>query len=360
MSKIEINLDSTALGSSACILDLVRTIIGELPQTENEIPTAYREKVLNIELVYGIAVHGFLDTMFKTKGHYPTARKKAEELFKIPSISHKKKLWMNDPKHMITTCYQVWSGYVESESTFEVLTTTIYCERCRGVGSVGNESEQDMSAALVCDKCRGTGTVDGPATEITFRIKYYEDDYIILHLCGTIDTIGKFKNGCYAIRDWKTTGSWDNDGYFEQYQLSRQLRFYTLACKLMAHSNPESLIGKVGSSHMGAFIDGIFLAPNANETKCKRSDVYSFSQKSLDAFQMTLDDKIQEISRAVKTGYLPKQGILNGACEAEPDGMRKFQKCKFWTICKSDDVVGGVLLKRDFIRKPFNPLAYNE
>src|SRR5271169_4919163 len=116
MSKqIEINLDSTALGSSACILNLIKTLIGELPDDSSPEPIvgAYREKAMNIELLYGICVHAFIDTMFKTSGHYPTAQKKAKELFTtIPHNPNPKKLWMSDHKHLWITCQQTWTDYI--------------------------------------------------------------------------------------------------------------------------------------------------------------------------------------------------------------------------------------------------------
>lgn len=362
---IEFNLDSTALGSSACILDLVRTVIGELPNpavvSSTESVGAYRERAMNIELVYGIAVHGFIDTMYKTGGHYPTAKMVAEKLLLLPNNPNKKKLWMNDPKHLIATCYNVWSQYVEEELTFEVLSVRQNCWWCKGEGSIRDKSlDNNICAPTICKHCKGLKTVEGPATEITFSIPYYEDKWIKVNLCGTIDTVGKFKNGCYAIRDWKTTGSWDTDTYFEQYELSRQLRLYRLACKLMTENYPNSVLGQVGATHMGAFIDGIFLDANANDVKCNRSDVFQYTSKQIDDFRRTLDDRILDISKAVETNYLPKQGILNGACEASPDGIRKFSKCRFWHVCKSNDNVASVLLNRDFKRQHFNPLKYNE
>lgn len=319
---ITINLDSTSLGSSGCILDLVRTLVGDVSTPELG---AYREKTLGPSLVYGIAVHKFIDTMYKTGGNFPLARDAAKKSFAIPCHSDDKKKWLRDEKHLITTCYVVWSHYIETDSSFEILSMP-----------------------------QGEGLPDGPSTEINFSLPYYKDDVIDLNLCGTIDTVGKFKNGCYAIRDWKTTSSWKSDTYFEQYELSRQLRLYTLACKLMAERYPDSIMGKIGATRMGAFIDGVFLKANANETECKRSEVFTYSDKQIAEFKETLDYKIQQLSMAIRFNHFPKQGILTGACE------KKFQHCRFWFACKNDDSVAEVLLKRDFTRKMYNPLAFNE
>lgn len=351
MLPIEINLDSTVLGKSGCMLNLVRNVLGEIPTDSNpeQLLGGYREKRLSCNLVYGIAVHAFLDQMFKTGGHYPTARKEAEEIFtRLDGIPNKKSAWLSDVKHMITTCFNVWNTYVMEDSTFEILQCKVKCPKCKGEGSFIDEEN-----TTTCSKCNGNKVIDGPASEITFSIPFFEDSIIKVNLCGTIDTVGKIINGCYAIRDWKTTSAWDNKGYFQQYELSRQLRMYRLACKIMSERYPDSIMGQIGATKMGAFIDGIFLKSNANDTVCARSDVYQYSDEDIKSFEHLLVDKIKQLSFAISSNYLPKEGILNGSCEG------KFSKCSFWNVCKSNDTVAKVLLNRDFIRKPFDPLAYN-
>lgn len=317
MSKINVNLDSTVLGTSACILNLKRSVLGEI---ENGQPTGgYREKLNGASMVYGIAVHKFIDTMYKTGGHYPTARTEAEKAFLIPKIENRKSAWLCDPKHLITTCFNLWTGFCETEGSFDLL--------------------------LLGDK---------PATEITFSIPFYEDDIVVVNLCGTIDKVGKFKNGCYAIGDWKTTSQYDTDSYFTQYELSRQLRIYTLACSLMAQREPESTLGRIGATSMGSFIDAVFLKPKANDVVVRRSDVFQYSDGELETFKEVLLMKCQQLSMAIMINHFPKEGILNGSCES------KWGKCKFWNCCKNNDTVAQVLLKRDFVQWNFSPLNYNE
>ena len=349
MSKITFNLDSTSLGSSGCIKDLVLTVIGDLAAPQDG---AYRERTMKINLVYGIAVHAFIDAMYKTGGHYPTARKKAEWcLDNIPWIPDAKKLWMNDKKHMLTTCYNTWYDYIlekEPSLNFDLITLPQKCIWCEGTKYVDS---------VDCPHCNRTGTLTGPATEVNFSLPYYEDDTIIVNLNGTIDRIGKFRGGNYCIPDWKTTGSWDNVGYFEQYELSRQLRFYTFALKLMAQREPESILGKIGATNVGTQIIGIFLKPNANENIVKGSDVMYLSDQ-MQSFKDLLDAKIQEISFHTRNFLvygipLPKQGILTGGCE------KKFDKCKFWDVCKSKENIAQILLGRNFIRKVYDPLRFN-
>ena len=321
MTPIELNLDSTVLGRSGCIKNLVQTIIGSV---ESPTEGGFSHPNLSVNLVYGIGVHKFLDLMYRTKGDYKIASDEAVKLFdKIPKIEDKKRPWLMSSIHLRTTCHMVWSSYVEEDATFEVI-------------ALG----------------------DKPATEQTFSFIYYEDQYVKINLCGTIDTVGRFKNGPYAIRDWKTTSANDEGYYFTQYEMSRQLRIYTIACKIMAQRYPDSILGKIGATHMGAFIDAIFLSKNPNDTTFARSDVFQYKQKQLDDFQLTLDGVCKRVSEAVKTGYIPKEGLVAGLCERS-FGDNKSAKCDFWVPCKLDGEVESVILRRDFIRKPFNPLAYN-
>jgi hypothetical protein len=314
MTKIEINIDSTSLGRSGCILHFYRHVVA-----------GYTHKALGASLLYGIGVHKFIDVMFQTNGLYPKAMEKALEMFRLPAVEDKKKEWLRNEIHFRAVCFNFWEQWIKEDPNFEVIL-----------------------------KPNGK-----PATEVTFSFKFYEDDYVIINLCGTIDSIGKFKNGCYAIRDFKTTASWNQPDYWKQYEMSRQLRLYTLACKIMAQREPDSVLGKIGAQKMGAFIDGIFLDPKANDTKFARSVVYQYGDNDIKQFEQLLVGVCKRISYATKTQELPKEGLVNGNCESKwSDGEKG--KCDFWNVCKSNIDVGNILLNRDFIRKPFNPLMYNQ
>jgi len=356
--KLTINLDATSLGHAACILDLYRTVVGSLDDSGMS-AGGYREKLSGASMTYGIAVHKFIDVAFKTNGDLPRARKLAHELFNtIPTKeASKTQQWIRDERHLDVVCFNLWNDYIVEDSNFQLLQLDLPCWLCRGTGTRIESIQTDTmlgEQVVTCPHCKGSKTLLQPATEVTFSIKYFEDDYIIINLCGTIDKIGKFKNGCYAIGDWKTTSSWDNEGYFQQFELSRQLRMYSLALKLMAAMHPDSVLGQLGRTQVGCFIDAIFLKKEPNDTKFERSDIFTIRPADLDAFQMTLDDKIKDISKAVKTGYLPKEGILNGSC------IRPYGKCTYWDVCRHGDQVADVLLKRDFNRVTFDPLKYNE
>jgi len=317
MNKIEINIDSTVLSAAGCIKHLILRTVGTL---DNGVPSGgYKEHSMGIKLVYGICVHKFVDIMYKTGGHYPSASKACLDMFHSLSIIHdKKSAHLSDTKHLLTTCYGVWS-FVESDSEFEVM--------------------------MLGDK---------PATEQTFRFVLYEDEFVIIYLCGTIDRIGKIRGGCFCIRDWKSTSSWDNNGYFHSYKMSKQLRIYTLACKYMARLHPDSVLGKIGATNMGAMIDAIFIKPSANENKIRSSEIFQYKDKELADFEETLQVVCRRLSQAVQLNHFPKEGIVNGNCEM------RHGKCMFFNMCSADESVEKILLNRDFVKHSFNPLNYNE
>ena len=310
-NKPIIRIDSTALGTSHCILKFHSIVVEGL-----------QEKKMNCSLVYGVAVHKFIQTMFESEGDFPTALAKAKEIFlRLPTDTDRKKPYLRDVTHLIATCQYVWSVQVMEEKVYNVV-------------------------LLPNGK---------PAVEQTFHIKWFEDETCEIWLDGTIDSVGQFTGGVFAIRDWKTSSSWDTSKYFTQYERTRQLPIYTVACKRMAKDNPDSVLGKIGAGKMGAFIDAIFLKADKNQTSHGRSPIYSYTDEYLERVMMLLDDQCKKLSLAIKTGYLPQEGLINGTCMHAIYGT----KCYLWNICKSNPQVAAMGLERDFIRKPFNPLEYN-
>ena len=326
MEKKIIKLSATALGTSACMLKFHRTVgIGNAVG-------GYRQKAIPARMVYGIAGHKFIDAMYKSNIGKPfneyspmmalVAMKKA---FNLPKIPDEKSTYFNDEKHLQTVCMNIWHEWIANDTNFEIL------------------------------ELNGK-----PATEVTFSIKYYEDDYIIVYLEGTLDKLGKFQGGCYAIGDWKFTGAWNNKGYFQQYELARQFRMYRLATLLEAEIDPTSVLGRMGSQNMGIFVDAIFLDAEPNKSKVVRGEVKMLSKDEVGEFRVTLDNWIKRLSFSVAklqhddppTRPL-KEGILNGSCEG------KWGKCVFWDVCNSPDHVANILLKRDFAEVPFEPSDYN-
>jgi len=306
MTKQHIRLSSSALSHSACILDYQRTVI-----------EGYKSPS-SAKAVYGVSVAKFCDIMYRTKGDTTAATQAAKKAFDCPKeCPPDKQQHLADFRHLMTTCFNFWTEFVEPDSTFEVL-------------DIGGSA----------------------ATEQSFSIPYYEDDYIIITLEGTPDKIGKFKGGCFAIGDLKTTSTWQPNFYLKRYELSKQLRFYRLALKLIGERNPSSTLGQIGLTNCGAFIDVIFIKPNANDNEYKRSEVFQYSDKDLNDFQLTIDDFIKKVSFHVKTGYFPKEGIVNGSCE------HKWGYCDYWAVCKAPENVGKLLLERDFKKVEYTPLNY--
>ncbi len=311
MSKLKLKIDSTCLGDSHCIL-----------KWYNKVVEGYQEKKMNAAMLYGVGVHKFIETMFKTKGEFPVAIAKSQEVFlRIPCQVDDKKPWLRDVNHLRSTCYAVWSMQVMEEKVFEIV-------------SLPNGE---------------------PAVEQTFSILWYEDEFVEIYLEGTIDSVGKFVNGAYAIRDWKTSSSWDTRSYFTQYERTRQLPIYTIACKRMTRDFPDSVLGKIGAQKMGAFIDAIFVQKDLNGTSFGRSPIFQYTDEYLDKVSLLIDMQCKKLSDAVRTGFLPQEGLINGTCMHALYG----KQCCFWNVCKSNEMVGKICLERDFVKKTFSPLEYN-
>lgn len=305
-------IDSTSLGNSHCIL-----------KWHSQVVEGLKEKKMNSSLLYGVAVHKFIQSMFETEGDFPLSLLQANEVFlRIPCDIDPKKPYLRDANHLRATCYYVWSCQVMEEKVYEII-------------------------KLPNGK---------PAVEQTFKIKWFEDETCEIWLCGTIDSVGKFNGGAFAIRDWKTSSSWDTSKYFIQYEMTRQLPIYTIACKRMAKSHPDSVLGKIGAGVMGAFIDAIFLKADQNGTGCARSSIFQYSDEKLDEVSRLIDMQCKRLSYAIRTGDVPKEGLINGTCMHAIYGS----KCMLWNICKSNPTVAKVGLDRDFDRVPFDPLKYNE
>lgn len=338
---ITISLSSSALSYAGCILAFKRVVLDGL-----------KEHASSSNIVYGEAVHKYIDLMFKTNGHIPTAMAGAARVFNQPKIGKTKSPQLDDQRHMASVAFNVWETYVKEDKDFEVLLLDLPCWCCKGEGlkDTPDSNEGDMAP---CEWCKGAGHYIRPATELTFSIPYYKDSFIEVNLEGTIDSIGRIRGGIPVIRDWKTTSTWDVKNYFFPYRMSKQLRFYILALKLMAERQPDSVLGKIGSGTVGAIIDAIFIKPDSNDTKCGRSEVFIDVDMELDKFRLTLDSFIQDLSIHIQAEYYPKEGILSGACE------KKYGLCPFFVVCSVGEAAGQAILNREFKIQKFNPLNYS-
>ena len=308
MTKLELNLDSTVLSHSSCMRRLAWKVID-----------GYTEPLTSSNIIYGVAVHKFIDEMYQTKGNIAAALTAATKAFNVPKLDKARQGHLSDERHMIASCMTVWEQWIKKDTELAVLQAP-----------------------------------DGsPMTEVSFSIPFYEDDTIKVNLCGTIDTIGKINNGVYCIRDWKTTSAWDGKEYFSQYELNRQLRIYALAIKLMAKSHPDSIFGTIGAGKIGAVIDGLFVKAAISECNVKRSEVFLIGDEETNEMHSLITTQCRELSFAIKSNTFPKTGLLNGTC------VGKYGKCLFWNCCKVRPEIVEILLKREFKQKAFNPLTYN-
>lgn len=303
--------------------------------------------------IYGVATHKYIDTMYKTQ-RPDLARDACLLEFRKPKYDNRKSLHLSDEYHLLPTCMNLWEDYVKKDKEYYLIMLNQECPWCGGVGSI--ESLLGETQFVPCVHCSSLGTMLLPASEVTFEIEYYEDDFIKVILCGTIDGIGKITNGCYAVRDFKTASSGEQDEYLDNYEMSAQLRFYVFSLILMHRLHPQSPLGQIGGTRVGAFIDGVFIKPKVVNNEYVRSKVFQFPEDEMAEFEFNLNELIKKISKYIETGLWQKrEGIVNGTCKSG------YRKCDFWFPCHTGNKqISDTLLKRDFIQKPYDPLHHND
>ena len=336
MEKVIVKLNASSLRYTTCMLQWHRIVVDGYKQPAN--PAA---------LVYGVAVHKFIDVMYKT-ARPDLARDAALKEFRKPKYDNRKSMHLSDEHHLIPTCLNLWDDYVKKDKDYSLVMLNQPCPWCGGNGML-------IPSGDLCTHC-ACGIAELPASEVTFEIDYYEDDHIKVVLAGTIDGIGKITNGCYAIRDFKTTSSGDQDEYLDDYEMSTQLRFYVFSLVLMHRLHPESALGQIGGTRIGAFIDGVFLKPKLVNNEYVRSKVFQFSEEEMLEFELNLNEIAKKISRYIETGlWQQREGIVNGSCKSG------YRKCDFWFPCHTGNkVISDTLLAKNFIRKTYDPLHHNE
>ena len=310
MNKQTINIDASSLSQSSCLLSWYRTVY-----------LGYREPATSSAIVYGQAVHKYIDSMFKYRGDLKKSREEMQKVFNRPKHSSSKKAHLDSFDHCYIVAYNLWEDFVSKDTSMDVLLLP-----------------------------HGE-----PATECTFSFPFIETDKYVVNLCGTMDTIGKIKDGVYVIRDFKTTSLWDVKGYLESYAMSAQLRFYALALRLMSEHYPDSMLGQVGKGPIGARIDAIFLKPAASDVKVVSSSVFIFRDQQIEEFRAMLVKQINRLLVHLDEETLPdREGIINGTCQ------KVYGPCKYINVCSAPAEVREVMLDRDFIKKPYNPLTFGE
>jgi len=346
--KIVIRVNASSLKESTCMLRWTNTILH-----------GYHGCASSAAAVYGVAIHKYVDTMFKTDGDMRLARDRMLESFRVPKFpAGKNSQHLEDERHLIPTAYNVWDDLVMKDGGYEVMKITSKCWWCEGEGkSYSKDGGGNICAEGPCSHCNGTGMKEQPATEVTFSVKFYEDEFCVIYLEGTIDTLGKIKGGCYAIRDFKTTSQYKKDEYLQDYEMSPQLKFYTLAWRLMAEQFPDSLLGQTGATNTGVFIDGIFLKPKVVDIEYQRSSVFIFTEKQIDEFRIMLTNlcvRLSEAARMIHHNHMIKpEGLLNGSCKGE------WGKCQYWNACMAGSNYQRVM-DSNFKKKIYDPLRHHD
>lgn len=307
MSKQRINIDASSLKESSCDYRFYNIVVKGL-----------RQPLPNNDTQYGSAFHKFTSTMHETSGNFNEAIKAACLLFDKPCIVKPKKKHLTK-NHLVKTCLDYWEHFGKTDD-FEVL--------------------HDNN--------------DKPLVEIKFELLIYSTEDVEVYLCGTIDKIGKFKNGAYAIGDYKVTSSWDIVGYLAPYRLSTQLKVYHWALTEIGIRNPESAVAAITKYPVGVFIDGIFAKTN-KDTEFHRSEVFMFKDSERAEFDDFIKIAAERILFISKYREVRRNGLINGSCHTG------WGPCKFFDICAApDDIARAHVIRNNFITKPYEPLKFGE
>lgn len=307
MPKRIIRIDASLLKESDCSEKVNNTLVLGL-----------RSALNNNDIEFGSAFHLFVSTMKREKNE-GIALNKAREFFRNKQMYVKPKKQYLTENYLIKVCLSYWQD-------------------------VG---ERDDFETLVVDDV-------GPLVELKFSIPYYSDDDVEVLLVGTIDDICKARGGGYAIRDYKTTSSWDVSEYFKPYKLSTQLMFYRVALKKYAEMYPSSIWFDVNRFNPACFIQGVFLK-GKDAFEFHRSEMYHFKEERLFEFELLLNNKVNEILKMIKGHTVPqKDGLINGACG-------NWNGCKYSVLCgASDEVARGHAMKNNFVVWEYDPSKFGE
>lgn len=346
MNKTIIKIDASALKSGACDWALWATVI-----------EGYKEPQMFNDTQYGVAFHTFASRMAESNNDFAEAHKSAMQVMRLPcKVRDRKKAHLTE-KHLINTCTTYFSDVETKRSNFEyIINPQAKCWKCKGIGSIPCLAKDYMvreDTIMICPTCEGKSFRAQPLVEVTFSIQVYEDEQFIVYLCGTIDRIGKIRNGAYCIRDYKTTSTWDIDKYLAYFRCSVQFKLYLWALKRMAKDNPGTILDEITRFPMVAFIDGVFLK-SAKDTEFHSSDAIQYKEWEYEEFESLLNDQIQRLLSIARGSLAVRNGKMLGLCYT---GFY----CKFHDVCHAiDNVVAEHVLKQNFIRKPYDPLNFRD
>lgn len=262
--------------------------------------------------------------MYLTEGNLALSLNAAKGVLAKPSLVETREEYFRDPVYLTSVCFEWWDWHTEKDS-FELLKD-------------------------------GNGK---PLVEKNFSFTIFEDDNLIIELCGTIDKVGKFKNGPYGIGDYKTTSKWDIQKYFLPSRLSVQLRTYYYAVMWHAKTYPDSIYAEMLKTPIVVFLDGVFLKSPSERAKGKlttfeRSDAMRITPQQMAEYQILLSRKVQQLVAMFyewkNDKLIPyREGLMVDACKW----------CTYQNLCATDDeIIRASILKRDFVKKEYNPLMF--
>ncbi len=311
MNKRIIRINASALKNATCMLRFYRICI-----------EGYKSPVNSNAIEFGSAVHLFLASMAMTGGDLPVSLALARNYFQeTPMVIDYQKRYLDD-QTLCNVCVRYW-GHLQQTDSFKILTTE------------KNE----------------------PAVEVTFSNKFYEDEHFIVLLEGTIDKLGQFDKGAFALGDYKTSAiPWGSDrkqkldDYFRGHEMSCQLRFYRFNIELKARLEPSTLLNELTKNTLGCFIEGIFTSKD--EVEFRRSRIYFYTDDDMKEFVNMLTGFVTTVITILKQDTIPpRHGILNGACAGG------WKPCSFINVCNApDDIAREHVLRNNFIQSEYLPI----
>ena len=311
MNKLLVKVDASALKDSSCMLRFYRTVV-----------EGWREKLNSNDMEYGSAVHQFIATMKRTDGNFAIAVQETQKRWRVPMFVKPKKQYMTE-NHLLRTCMDFWQTW-QAKDQFQTLVSN---------GQVLVEQHFDWP--------------------------YYEDEEMAIMISGTADDICKHQQGTHAIRDYKTTSSFDSVQYLEGYQLSCQLRVYRLVVRWYAKKYPDSVWAEMDKKGVCCFIDGIFIRGKDAPVEFERSYMFQFKDWELEEFEELLHEKVMALRDMIHTKLMfPKHtfardGIITDSCST------KYGPCKFAKVCGMPDAESAqMFLTNNFIQKPYDPVKF--
>lgn len=172
----------------------------------------------------------------------------------------------------------------------------------------------------------------------------------IIEWCGIIDRIVRYEDSFYGV-ELKTTSSYINENWRNQFNTSGQLKGYTWAGRQL-----------YGDKFAGIIVHGVEKAappkPGYEKRARKPEELISavgpieFSPRIIQDWVENTLTKIEEIHRKLALGkFLRNDG---DACNAY-----NFHGCAYRGICGADPSIRQQILEENYVQRVWNPLAEN-